>query len=308
MNQFHSRARAPSSSFSGVVCGLVAGLLTCTGAHASEGGGGAYPNGAETVGVAQLPPPGTYVMSYSSYYDASRFNDADGDSSVPDFKVEAWAETARIIHVTDIKILGATWAQQMFIPLVDLSVDAAGAHGHKTGLGDITVNPMILSWDKGDNHWVVTMDINVPTGRYDKQDMANIGRNYWTFEPVVAFTHASPKGGLEASVKLMYDFNTRNKATDYTTGQEFHADFALAYTVGKWTAGADGYYYVQVTDDKQYGLKVGDDGFKGEALAFGPVVRYQAGKVPVWFQWQHEVMAHNRTQGDRFWIKAAFRF
>jgi hypothetical protein len=29
-------------------------------AHASEGGGGAYPNGAESFSVAQLPPPGTY--------------------------------------------------------------------------------------------------------------------------------------------------------------------------------------------------------------------------------------------------------
>ena len=301
MKKIHGRALAPFS--------LSLAAVTCASpVFASEGGGSAYPNGAETLGVAQLPPPGTYVISYSSYYNASRFNDADGNSQVPDFKVEALAETARLVNVTDIKIFGATWAQQVFIPLVDLSVDAAGAHGHKSGIGDITINPLVLSWSKGANHWVVTMDINAPTGRYNKNDMANIGRHYWTFEPVVAFTHAKPEGGVEASVKLMYDFNTRNTATDYKTGQEFHTDFALGYKVGKWTAGMDGYYYRQVTDDTQYGVKVGDNGYKGEALALGPVVRYQAGTVPIWFQWQHEVMAHNRTQGDRFWIKAALQF
>src|SRR3546814_13167022 len=64
-------------------------------------GGGAYPNGAESIGVAQLPPPGTYLLGYSNYYTADRLNDANGDSAVPDFSVDAFANIARIVHVTD---------------------------------------------------------------------------------------------------------------------------------------------------------------------------------------------------------------
>lgn len=101
---------------------------------------------------------------------------------------------------------------------------------------------------------------------------------------------------------------TRNKATDYRTGQEFHTDFAVAYNFNPVTVGLNGYYYKQMTDDKQNGVSVGDDGYKGETLALGPVVRYQAGKVPISFQYQHEMFAHNRPQGDNFWLKAAFRF
>lgn len=287
---------------------LMAGSTGLGTAHATENGGGAYPNGAESIGGAQLPPPGTYLLGYSNYYTADRLNDANGDSAVPDFSVDAFANIARIVHVTDKKILGATVAMQAFVPIVDLKVGAAGASQHRFGLGDMIVNPLILGWNKGNLNVIATVDTYVPTGRYRRTDLANIGRNYWTFEPVLAVTYADPKGGPELSAKLMYDFNTKNKATDYKSGQEFHADVAAAYNFNPLTVGVTAYYYKQTSDDRQNGVRVGPDGFRGEAFAAGPVVRYQLGKVPITAQWQHEFHAENRPQGDKFWLKAAFRF
>lgn len=288
---------------------LLAGVsaLFAGAAHASETGGGAYPNGAEALTVAALPPPGIYLLNYVNYYDATQLNDANGHSQVPDFSVHALANIPRFVNVSDIKILGATWAQQMFVPLVDLTVRAAGARGHKTGIGDLIVDPFVLGWSKGNSHFVLAMDTFIPTGRYNRADLANIGRNYWTFEPVVAYSYIRPQG-IEASVKIMYDFNTKNRATDYASGQEFHTDFVLAWNFSPITVGLNGYYYKQTTDDKQHGIKVGPDGYRGEVLALGPTVRYQAGHVPIAFQWQHELFADNRTQGNKLWVKAAFRF
>ena len=286
---------------------LAAAMIPGT-AFATENGGGAYPNGAEGLDIAALPPPGTYLLDYANYYGADRLNDGNGDKLVPDFSVDAFANVARIVHVTDKKFLGATVAMQAFVPIVDLKVSAAGARDHKFGLGDVIVNPLVLGWNKGNWHYVLTMDTYVPTGRYNKNDLANIGRNYWTFEPVAAVTYKNPKGGPEFSAKLMYDFNTRNKATDYRSGQEFHADFSASYNFNPLTVGVTGYYYKQTTADKQNGLRVGPDGFKGEAFALGPVVRTVLGKIPVTLQWQHEFMAHNRPQGDKLWIKTVFRF
>jgi len=286
----------------------IAAAAAGTAAQAGETGGGAYPNGAESIGVAQLPPPGTYLLGYSNYYAADRLNDSNGKSAVPDFSVDAFANIARIVHVTDRKILGATFAVQAFVPMVDLTVHAAGARQHKFGLGDMIVNPFILGWNAGKVNIIATMDTFVPTGRYRKGDLANIGRNYWTFEPVLAVTYADPKGGPELSAKLMYDFNTKNKATDYQSGQEFHADAAAAYNFNPLTVGVTAYYYKQTTDDKIGGVRVGPDGYRGEAFAAGPVIRYQLGHVPITAQWQHEFHAENRPQGDKFWLKAAFRF
>lgn len=290
---------------------IVTALLLAGGAgtaQATESGGGAYPNGAESIAVAQLPPPGTYLLAYSNYYSADRLNDGNGDSVVPNFSVDAFANIARFVHVTDKKILGATVAMQAFVPVVDLTVHAAGMRQHKFGLGDMIVNPLILGWNKDNLNIILTMDTYVPTGRYKKTDLANIGRNYWTFEPVVAVTYANPKGGPELSAKLMYDFNTKNKATGYRSGQEFHVDLAAAYNFNPLTVGVTAYYYKQTIDDKLGGARVGTDGYKGEAFAAGPVLRYQLGRVPITAQWQHEFHAENRPQGDKFWVKAAFRF
>lgn len=284
---------------------LGAGMATTT--LATESGGGAYPNGAESVGVAQLPPPGTYLLGYSNYYTADRLNDAHGNKLVPDFSVRAFANIARFVHVTDIKIFGATYAMQAFLPVVDLKVDMMGRSQHRFGIGDIIVNPFILGWNRGDWNFIATMDIFVPTGRYKKDDLANIGRNYWTFEPVFAFTYANPQGGPEVSAKIMYDFNTKNKSTDYHSGQEFHVDFAAGYNFSPLTAAVSAYYYKQTSDDKVNGVRVGPDGFRGEAFAAGPLLRYPVGPVPVTLQWQHEFKANYRPEGDKIWLKAVWR-
>jgi hypothetical protein len=204
--------------------------------------------------------------------------------------------------------LGATLAMQAFVPIVDLTVHAGGARQNKFGLGDMIVNPFILGWQKDKWNFVATVDTFVPTGRYRSTDLANLGRNYWTFEPVFAVTYADPKGGPEFSAKLMYDFNTKNGATDYLSGQEFHTDVALAYNFNPLTVGATAYYYTQTTDDRQNGARVGTDVNRGKAFAAGPLVRYQLGRVPITAQWQHEFHTENRPQGDKFWLKAAFRF
>ena len=76
-------------------------------ALATEGGGGAYPNGAEDFMAGALPPPGTYFKNYVVYYNASKFKDNNGNDLIPDFKLTAAADVLRFIHVTDYKILGA---------------------------------------------------------------------------------------------------------------------------------------------------------------------------------------------------------
>ena len=77
-------------------------------AFATEGGGGAYPNGAEDFMAGALPPPGTYFKNYLLYYSASQFNDKNGNDLIPDFKLKAAAEVLRFIHVTDTRSSGPT--------------------------------------------------------------------------------------------------------------------------------------------------------------------------------------------------------
>jgi len=276
-------------------------------ARATESGGGAYPNGAEDFMTGALPPPGTYFINYLTWYTATEFKDKDGNDMIPDFSLDVVANVFRFVHVTDVRFLGASWGMHAFLPVVRVDVDFPGMGDHRWGLGDIIVDPFILGWHWDNFHVTAGLDIYVPVGAYDEDRLANPGRNYWTFEPVLAVTYRCP-GGFEASAKFMYDFNTKNSDTDYESGQEFHFDYTLGYHVGNWALGVGGYVYYQTTDDEVDGVKVEPDGFKGQVYAIGPQVSYSYKNMSFALKWQTEFEAENRPEGDKFWFKFMYAF
>ncbi|NWF52080.1 MAG: transporter [Nitrospirae bacterium] len=291
---------------------------------ATEGGGGAYPNGAEDFMSGAVPPPGTYFINYLIYYHADEFNNGRGENVDEDFDLDVIVNVFRFIHITKHKILGGYWGMHMFIPVVyqEVSVGSPGGilSDTQTGVGDIIVDPIILSWHSKNFHFATGVDIYIPTGRYDagrgsnEFDIANTSRNYWTFEPIVAFTYQSDFG-LEVSSKFMYDINTNNPDTDYRSGQEFHFDYTLGYKINNWRIGVGGYYYKQITDDKLNGKVVEfpkplgfPDGFKGQAIAVGPQLKYDYKNMSFILKYHREFEIENRPEGDNFWFKFVYAF
>jgi hypothetical protein len=275
-------------------------------ADATEGGGGAYTNGAEDFMSGALPPPGTYLVYFLNYYTASHFKAKHGDNLVPDFKVDAVANVFRLVHVTDRKILGASWGVQALLPVVHLDVKFPGISDDRWGNGDLIVDPFLLGWHSKNWHVTTGIDFYIPIGAYNQNRLANIGRNYWTIEPVVAATFLSDNG-YEVSGKFMYDINTENNDTHYKSGQEFHFDYTLGYHIDKALAvGLGGYAYWQVTDDK--GETAGPDGFKGRVYAVGPQAQYNYKNMSFTLKWQHEFEAQYRPEGDNLWLKVMWAF
>ncbi len=277
-------------------------------ALATEGGGSAYPNGAEDFMAGALPPPGTYFINYFNYYRATTFKDKDGNSAMPKFDLNAYVDVLRFVHVTPYKLFGANWAVHTLIPLVYTDVDATSGKDNRSGLGDIIIDPFILGWHFKNFHVTTGLDIFLPTGSYDKNRLSNTSRNYWTFEPVLGLTYLADNG-FEVSGKFMYDFNTRNNDTEYTSGQEFHVDYSVGYHLSKtWVLGVGGYYYQQTSNDEQNGIKVGTDGFKGRVIAAGPQACYNFKNMSLTLKWQKEFEAENRPEGDNFWLKFVYFF
>lgn len=286
-----------------LLAGMATALLTAAPAHATEGGGGAYANGAENFFAGAVPPPGTYFINYAAYYTSRKFRDGNGNSAIPGFKLDVVANGFRFLHVTDVQILGGNWAMHTIVPVLKVDVSVPGRSQTKEGLGDILVDPFAVVWHTKNYHSVAALEIYVPTGDYDKADLANLGRNYLTFGPMYSGTYLTD-GGFETSFRLQYDINTRNHATDYRSGHEFHVDYALAQSFGNWSLGLNGYYYKQMTDDKVAGVKVGPDGNRGQVFAWGPAVRYQYKKLNFVAAYQRETNVENRPEGSKFWIKA----
>ncbi len=276
-------------------------------AFATEGGGSIYAGGNEDFMSGAAPPPGFYFINYTNYYWANRFNDKDGNSLIPGFKVRAIADAFRFIYVTKIKILGLDYAMHAIIPVVNLDVHLPNEKKNITEVGDVTLSPLILAWHSKNLHAVAGLDINIPTGGYDVTRIANPGRNYWNLEPALAFTYLSD-GGFEASSKFMYDYNFKNHETEYLSGQEFHFDYTLAYHIKNWSLGVGGFYYKQITDDKQDETKVGPDGFKGQAFAIGPQVKYDYKNMSFILKYQKEMAVENKPDGSKAWLKFVYAF
>ncbi|MFD2272339.1 transporter [Undibacterium arcticum] len=92
----------------------------------------------------------------------------------------------------------------------------------KTGIGDITTGFFLGHHYSPQLHTLAGLDLFVPTGGYNKNDLANIGRNYWAYEPVYIVSYIDPKG-FNGDIKLGYTFNQKkNNGTNYKSGQEFH--------------------------------------------------------------------------------------
>lgn len=285
-----------------ILCGLTGPAL------ATEGGASQYPNGAEDFMVGAIPPPGWYFLNYTAFYQSGRINDREGKKVPVSTEINVLAEVPRLVYTSPYKILGGNWGAHVMVPFMRLDATLGGAHVDQNGLGDITFDPFILSWHRPNFHWAVGLDINAPTGHYDPNAFANIGANYWGFEPLVTATYITD-GGFELSGKFMYTMNTENDKTDYHSGDAFHTDYTIAQHFGPLAVGVGGYFYTQTTEDEQNGQTVGVDGVKGQVFAIGPQVKWDVKQgLSLVGKWQHEMEVENRPQGDKFWAKLMMAF
>jgi hypothetical protein len=291
-----------------LVCAVALTLAT----SAFGGGSQHYPNGAEDCFSGMAPPPGWHIVNYVMYYDA---NELDTPTGSLDIDLKAWAEVFRVIYSSDKQILGGNYMAHLFVPYLDVDLDPMGYS--ESGFGDIIFDPLILAWHGPTYHAVAGLDIYAPVGEYDESSPINlIGKNCWTLEPAFAVTGLY-ETGWSWSLKLMYDFNTKNDEffspmtgmnSELNPGDEFHFDYSLDYGVSKnCRVGACGYYYKQVEDDKVDGFNVAGD--KGEAFAVGPLFVYRPSQnVSLIAKAQFELETENRPEGNAFWFKLIYSF
>lgn len=310
----HSPRLSSPNWFSFTVMFMVVVVVFCLDgyhdARATENGGSAYAGGNEDFMTGALPPPGFYLLNYFNYTKLDSLRDNEGHRSSVDFDGEAVANTFRFLYVSKKRLLGADVIGHFIVPVANVHVsvdlpDGTSATDTKTGLGDIVVSPFALAWHWKNFHCVGGLDFIVPTGAYDKDDLANIGRNYWTFSPVFAFTYVY-RTGFEASAKIMYFVNTVNTATHYTSGQEFGIDYLVGHHFGPWSLGVNGYYYRQITNDKSHGDTVRDN--KGRLFSVGPALQYSYKNMFFNLKYHWDTNVKNKPDGEHLWFKFMYSF
>jgi hypothetical protein len=295
-------------------------------AAAGEGGSSHYnPGTMGDFAMALIGPPGFYLRNDTFFFDGTVDEASLGRVVVEDVDQQAWVNILKGIYLAPWGVLGSRFGAVISLPVV-IDAELSGhlvappveRDGSRGGLGDMSFTSF-LNWTWKDFHTNVGLNVYAPTGAYDDDDIINMGRNYWSFDPTLTFTWLHPKRGHEISFIAGTMFNTENTATDYTTGSEFHLGFMAAqHFTPQIAVGLTGYYYNQFTDDdgplvdQLNAIGRASNGFRGEAVGLGPAVLFIpkifGHDVNVIAKWLHDIDANNRFEGDRVFLSVAFGF
>jgi len=297
--------------------------------YAVEGGVGHYVPGAFADFGDMAPPSGVFgVMNWYNYYNGSAGAGRqieEGGLIAANLKANSSAEMLGAGYTSPYGIFGGKFAVAAFVPYLWVNVTGSitGPHGNTltrsdfaSGIGDMALIPFWLNWTCGDFKWAVQLDVYAPTGAYNTGRLANVGLNYWTFEPMASFSWISKKIGLELSAAAGFDFNTNNNAIDYQSGDVFHIDTTIAehlpfFGHGIIGIGANAFYWKQFTADSGSGAKLG--AFESQMSGIGPVLSYISPPIcghtlVAEVKWLPQMDTHYTLSGNYVWVKVGLAF
>jgi hypothetical protein len=275
-------------------------------ASATENGASVYPAGVETVVPGIQPHPGkSTINEFTAYYAANELDNAQGKSSMPEFKLRVVATAIKVTHNWGWKALGGTVESVVALPLIYQQLHIPPGKFSRYSLGNVDMIPASVTYHRGDLHWFYEADFFLPGAAYNAADALNIGQHNLAAAPVLGFTYLPHKGATEVSSRLSYIVNGPDKATGYHSGNEFVWEYTLdrALARDKFAAGLNGDYCQQTTGDTLHGAAY-DGGFKGRTLQVGPQVRFPMGKGGGFaFKYYRDTLVQNRPRGNAFWFQ-----
>jgi hypothetical protein len=298
-------------------------VFACAGNEAlgAENGVTNYPAGAPGVFIGAFPPiPGIFALSQTNYTSGSGLYDGNGNKLPIPFRVSSISETARFLISYPTDLLGAHVYTQFVLPFVHLESSNPGGKFSADGFAGLTVSPVILQWSLAQfQSFTLGLDIATNTGTYSPGASLNVGTNYNTIMPTVAYRYFDPKG-FEFAVAPRLLFNDTNTESvnqftrlqqEYRSGDALVVDFNAGYNFGPWKAGIVGGYTHQFADDTVNGVKAFNaagvqDGNRLRTLAFGPSLAYNAGTFQVNVNYQHTFLVENGTKSDSVWANISF--
>ncbi len=272
-----------------------------------------FPGSYATFGVALAPNPGFVLQDWPLIFSGSVDRDVRGGEVNLGVDEFAAYNLFAGLYTFDTTVLGGRFAVGGWLPIgyVNVKATRVDAQGgsrdvdqSEFGIGDMGLIPANLFWSAGSFSFNVYEVVYVPTGEYDATRSANIGLNMWTFDTSLATTYLNAKSSTEVSAVAGVMVNTKNTATQYREGSEFHLDYVInQYLSDHWAIGLQGYYYNQFTADTGSGALLG--AFQGEAVGLGPALLWMVNQdISLSAKWIHDLDATNRVQSD--WITVAF--
>jgi hypothetical protein len=100
------------------------------------------------------------------------------------------------------------------------------------GFGDL-IPQFAVRWNAGVNNYMAYITGDIPVGLYSSSNLANIGLGHGAIDGGVGYTYFDEKAGHEFSAVAGLTENFENPSTNYTSGIDFHLDWAAAQFLSK---------------------------------------------------------------------------
>jgi hypothetical protein len=170
--------------------------------------------------------------------------------------------------------------------------------------GDI-IPQFAVRWNSGVNNYMTYVTGDVPVGKYDSGDLANLGLGHGAIDGGIGYTYFDPKLGNEFSAVFGLTGNFKNQSTGYQNGIDSHLDMGASKFVTKQLQlGVVGYFYKQITADSGGAPILGS--FESQVLGIGPQIGYifPIGNMQGYLNLKayKEFDAENRPDGWNAWV------
>jgi len=280
-----------------LVLGLCLALLLPSLANAQFSG--RYPNGVEGIKGGSIPPPGFYLRDYNLFYYADRLR-VDGLPPNLDYEVFAYVNAPRAIWISEYKILGGFYGADVLLPIGTVQQDDAyGIMKDKSGVGDIFVEPITLSWHPKQWDFGVGYGFWAPTGDFDDKPgkPSLIWQGNWSHMFTAGATYfVDSNKTVAVSVLNRYEINYENDDVDITPGHHYTLEWGISKSLTKTIeVGAVGYWQQQTTKDGNSSNDVLD-----RIISVGPEINVFCPKIGLFtsLRYLYEFGARDRPEGQ----------
>ena len=152
-------------------------------------GGVHYAAGLEGIKGGSLPGPGIYARDDNFFYYGT-------SDLLTDYKSYIYQQAPGLMWMTPWKILGADYGMDITVPLIYNDISYKTIQGatlpsgegpplvttgmNRFGLGDVEIEPLLLSWHLKHFDFRAGYGFWAPTGDYNNASVVNLGDGAWT--------------------------------------------------------------------------------------------------------------------------------
>jgi hypothetical protein len=316
----------PHASPSGLRAALALLLLFTAGTKALAGEASHYVAGSFGPRDYFVPEgPASYIFSpFLAGYSSRALRDAGGgeiNSLGPlnlDMQVNTWQALGMLIGFPGKKILGANYGYMAMVTYGETTVAgklsqtrSAGLNfnAESTGLGDVMLQPLMLTWSQGRWDTTVNYAFWAPTGDFDPAG-GGVGLGYWTHLFRGGVSYALDDYRMRCfTLSTSYDFKSKKKGLDLRPGAHLNIEAGYNHIVSaKLQMGAFAWGTWQVTDDT--GAAASNPRVHDRVFGAGAYVSYwfNPGKAGVLARYTGQFGARDQFEGDTVAVGLNFAF